>query len=391
MQIPDGRGEFVGLVGGPVCGMLVEMIEAEHAAYLAFSYLGFVGPRKFSQLLKYFGTAQNAWRAPAGEYVNLGWKERQREILARMQTSFDGEKELKQLSDKAIKILTLSEETYPKNLKEISDPPYLLYVRGDLKPTDSLALAVVGSRRMTSYGRQVIEALLPELVEAGLTIVSGLAFGVDFLAQKTALAEGGRTLAVLASGVDLITPRTHEALGSLVVEQSRGALISELPPGTEPLPAFFPVRNRIISGLALGTLVVEAAEKSGTYYTVVSALEQGREVFAVPGSIFNPLSAGTGKLVREGAKLVLNAGDILAELNVETVRPQVEAAAVLPEDAEEKKLLEKMGDLEVHVDILVRASGLPAGQISALLTGLELKGLVKNLGGGMFRRVSAKG
>lgn len=363
------------------------MTVEERAAYLAFSFLGFVGPRKFGQLLKYFGTAQNAWRSPAGEYERLGWNERQREVLVRAQASFAGEKELEQLSDKAIKTLTREEEDYPKNLKEIADPPFLLYIRGELVPSDSLALAVVGSRRMTSYGRQVIEALLPELVEAGLTIVSGLAFGVDFLAQKTAWESGGRTLAVLASGVESITPRANEALGRAVVAQGRGALISELPPGTAPLPAFFPVRNRIISGLSLGTLVVEAAEKSGTYHTVVAALEQGREVFAVPGSIFSPLSAGTGKLVREGAKLVLNAADILEELQVEARKPQVEAAVVLPEDAEEKRILVEMGDGEIHVDVLVRASGLPAGQVAARLTGLELKGLVKNLGGGMFRKV----
>lgn len=354
---------------------------------MVFSYLGFVGPVKFSQLLKYFGTAQNARQAPVGEYAKLGWNERQREVLARAQGSFDGEREIKRLSDKAIKIITREDGDYPKNLQEIHDPPYLLYVRGDLKAADAFSLAVVGSRRMTAYGRQVIEALLPDLVAAGLTIVSGLAFGVDVAAQETALENGGRTVAVLASGVDEITPRSHEQLGRRIVASGQGAIVSELPPGTEPKDYFFPVRNRIISGLALGTLVVEAAEKSGTYYTVTAALEQGRDVFAVPGSIFNPLSAGTGKLVREGAKLVLNAEDILAELDAETVRPQVEAAAVLPENEEEKFLLGKMENLEIHVDNLVRESGLPTAQVSALLTGLELKGLVKNLGGGNFRAV----
>lgn len=362
----------------------------EKIYYLAFSRLGFIGPVKFSQLLKYFGSAKKAFFAPISEYAVFSWNENQLRRFAEVKNSFSPEKEVKQLSIKAIKMITPEDDDYPKNLKEISDAPYILYVRGELKAADKLALAVVGSRRMSSYGFQVIETIIPELVLSGLTIVSGLAFGVDYAVAKVALDNGGRSIAVLASGVDVVTPRANEDLAHRLLDSGQGAIVSELPPGTEAQPHYFPVRNRIISGLSLGTLVVEAAAKSGSLYTAEAAVEQGREVFAVPGSIFNPLTAGTAGLLKEGAKMVLTAADILEELNVEASQGQITAESELPKDAKETELLDIIGHDEIHVDLLAKESGWKISDINSTLMSLELKGLVKNLGGGVYRAARSR-
>ncbi len=362
----------------------------EKIYYLAFSRLGFIGPVKFDQLLKYFGSAKKAFFAPISEYAVFAWNENQLTRFTELKKTFSPEKELQQMERQGIKMVIAGEEEYPPNLKEISDAPYVLYIRGELKPEDKLALAVVGSRRMSSYGFQVIETLIPELVLSGLTLVSGLAFGVDYAVAKVALDNGGRSIAVLASGVDVVTPRTNEDLARRLLETGQGAIVSELPPGTQPLPHYFPVRNRIISGLSLGTLVVEAAAKSGSLYTAEAAVEQGREVFAVPGSIFNPLTAGTARLLKEGAKMVLTAADILEELNVETSKGQIMAERELPQDGKEVELLEIIGHDEIHVDLLAKGSGWKISDINSTLMSLELKGLVKNLGAGVYRAARRK-
>lgn len=357
----------------------------EKIYWLAFARLSFIGPVKFNQILKYFGSAKKAWTAPADEYLKFGWNDNQLNRYREIQRSFNPEKESKQLKDKEIKIFAVVDEDYPKNLKEIPDPPFLIFIRGEILPEDRLSLAVVGSRKMTSYGYQVLETLVPELVLAGVTIVSGLAFGVDYAVHKLVLESGGRAIAVLASGVDEITPRSNERLGEAIISRGSGAIISELPPGTQPQPHFFPVRNRIISGLSTGTLVVEAAAKSGSLYTAEAALEQGREVFAIPGSIFNPLSAGTTGLIRAGAKVVTQASDILEELDAQTTKAHIHAAVTLPSDPGELKMLEILGMDEKHVDLLAKESGCPISEVNSSLMSLELKGLVKNLGGGVYR------
>ncbi len=364
--------------------------ETEKIYRLAFTRLGFVGPRKFETIKKYFGSAEKAWTAPYDLYQGLGWNENQISILKEWQGKFTPEKELKNLGAKKIALLALEDENYPKNLKEIPDPPFLIFVRGELKSEDEFSLAVVGSRKMSSYGYQVLETLIPDLVLAGLTIVSGLAFGVDYAVHKLALEGEGRAIAVLASGVDNITPRTNEQLGEYLIESGKGVIISELPPGTEPLNYFFPVRNRIISGLSLGTLVVEAAAKSGALYTAEAAVDQNREVFAVPGSIFSPLSEGTMNLIRKGAKLTTCAEDILSELNAETAKAQVQTRLALPENPEETAILEWLSIEEKHVDLLARESGWPISKVNSTLMALELKGLVKNTGGDIYRPVRHK-
>jgi DNA processing protein len=278
-----------------------------------------------------------------------------------------------------VRVITLDDAGYPDHLREIADPPPVLYVKGELLSADRWAVAVVGTRRVTAYGRQVVERLVPEMARAGVTIVSGLARGTDALAHRVALEAGGRTLAVLGSGLDRIYPTEHAGLAREIV--GRGALLSEFPLGTPPDALNFPRRNRIISGLAMGTLVVEAGETSGALITADLALEQGRDVFAVPGSILSPASEGPNRLIKEGAKPVTCAQDILEELNLTAVAQHEAVREALPENETEATLLRLLSSEPLHVDELGRSSALPVAQVSSALTMMELKGLVRQVGG----------
>lgn len=366
--------------------MLGAMITPEERNYwLLWNQLySQIGPTRFAQILRAFGSAKKAWNLPAREFLHLGWDQAALAILAQ-RDNFSPEPILKRLKEIEAEVLSSEDKGYPEPLKLISDPPPLLYLRGALLPKDRLALAVVGTRKMTNYGREVAEALVPELASSGLTIVSGLALGIDAVAHKAALAVGGRTVAVLACGIDQIYPPSNIGIAKKILEQNLGAIITEFPPGTPTFPSNFPVRNRVISGLALGTLVVEAAEGSGTFHTVSSALEQGREVFAVPGSIFSPYSAGTARLIEQGAKPVTRASDILEELEVEGETLKQAARETIPATPEEEKILEILGGDELPIDEIAKQSGLSASQISATLSLMELKGLLRHLGGGTYR------
>jgi DNA processing protein len=264
-------------------------------------------------------------------------------------------------------------------LRELVNGPPLLYVRGTLAENDRWAMAVVGTRGATTYGRDATRKLVGDLVAAGVTVVSGLALGIDAVAHEAALKAGGRTLAVLGSGVDQIYPTTNRRLGEALTGQ--GALISEYPLGTIPVPTNFPPRNRIISGLALGVLVVEAAARSGALITVQFALEQGRDVFAVPGSIFSTKSEGPHGLIRDGATIVTRADDVLEALNMQNAVEQQAIAAAVPETPEEIALLRLVEAEPRHIDAISRDSTLAPPVVSATLAMLELKGLVKQVGG----------
>jgi len=343
-----------------------------------------IGPTRFDQLLRVFGSAERAWKAPVEDFFRLGWDQKALESLQERDKLM-----VRPILDSVIRhnsaLITKVDSDYPKILLQISDPPPLLYLKGRVLPQDQLALAVVGSRKMTNYGREVVEALVPELAQAGLTIVSGLALGIDAVAHQAALSVGGRTIAVLACGIDQIYPPSNTSIAEEIIRSGRGAILTEFPPGTPTYPANFPIRNRIISGLSLGVLVVEAAEGSGTFHTVQAALEQGREVFAVPGSIFSPYSAGTAKLIEKGAKPVTRAADILEELQVagETLRQKAREA--LPADSEEEEILELLGSDELHIDELVRRSKFNTAKVSSLLTTMEMKGFVRHLGSGVYQ------
>jgi DNA processing protein len=253
-------------------------------------------------------------------------------------------------------------------------------MKGQLTASDrEWTIAIVGTRKATAYGRQAAETLSADLARNGITIVSGLALGIDAAAHEAALKAGGRTIGVLACGIDLVYPPSHAKLAARITEQ--GALLTETPVGSPPEGGNFPARNRIISGLSLGTIVVEADQTSGALITANRALEQGREVFAVPGNIFSRTSLGTNRLLKEGATLITSVDDVLEALNLKMIAAHTEARAVIPEDATEAKLLSLISVEPTHVDEIVRASELPITQVSSTLAMMELKGMVRQVAG----------
>lgn len=281
------------------------------------------------------------------------------------------------------KVIKQNNKEFPEQLKNIPNPPKELYVKGEILPQDSLALAVVGTRKCSSYGREATFYLVEQLAQSGLTIVSGMARGIDSFAHQAAIEAGGRTIAVLGSGFNLVMSSTNRGLFQAIIQH--GAALTEFPPDFFPTQWSFPVRNRLISGLSLGVLVIEAGEKSGALITARHAAEQGREVFALPGSIFSQASIGTLELIKSGAKLVRTVDDILSELNLEEKSQKLEARKVLPENKEEKILLELLEPGIKHIDELVRESGLSAATVASVLSMMEIKGMVKNTGAMEYR------
>lgn len=286
---------------------------------------------------------------------------------------------MEQIAAQGIQVLTWEDEAYPARLKEIDQPPPILYLRGELTMEDSWAVAVVGTRRVTAYGRQVTEELASYLAQNGVTVVSGLARGVDAIAHQAALKAGGRTLAVMGNGVDRIYPPEHRALAEQIL--ASGALLSDYAPGTPPEGANFPPRNRLISGLSLAVVVVEAGETSGALITAQFAVDQGREVFAVPGNILAPQSKGTNRLIQQGAHPLLSARDVLEALNLTRVSEQRLVRKVLPADSVEAQVLNVLAHEPLHVDEIRNQTGLPIERVSATLVMMELKGMVRQVGG----------
>jgi len=346
--------------------------------WVAFNRIPGIGRVRLSQLLKRFGTLERAWQAPAGELRPAGLESKVIQQIAAQRPKIDPNEELDRLEEYGVRALTWDDTAYPPRLKEIYDPPPVLYVRGELYDADEWAVAVVGTRRPTPYGRQVAEEMAFALARNRICVVSGLARGIDSIAHKAALEAGGRTVAVLACGLDIVYPPEHARLAREIMEQ--GALVSDYPLGTQPRGDYFPRRNRIMSGLSLGVLVVEGDVKSGAMITARLALEQNREVFAVPGSIFSPQSRGTNSLIQEGAKLVQRVEDILEELNLTMVPQQMEMKELIPATDTEAALLRHISKEPVHVDEVCRQSGLPISTVSSVLAMLELKGLVRPMG-----------
>ena len=352
--------------------------------YYAFNRTGLIGPVHFDQAIRNFGSAKDAWKADTRKFQKLGWSERLLKKIEEIKSTVNLERELVRLKDLEVTFLTYQDEKYPIPLKDITDRPFLLYVRGKITKADGKAIAVVGSRRMTAYGKYITHSIVAELCEAGLTIVSGLALGTDAQVHKAALDANGRTIAILGSGIDKILPQTNRFLGEKIVASGQGAIISEFPPGTDAYPSNFPFRNRLISGLSLGVLVIEASEKSGTMLTVGHALDQGRDVFAVPGSVLSILSRGPHKLIKMGAKLVEKAEDILEELELKVEKQKREVSEIFPDSKEEELILKALGADSLHIDTLIRTSGLTTSVVSSTLTLMEMSGKVRNLGGGRY-------
>jgi DNA processing protein len=361
------------------------LTDAERAHWVALLRVSGLGPVKFGRLLESFGSATAAWAAPLSELRAVGLDARTSEALIAFRSGHDPLASHARIVQQGIDVVTLRDAGYPPLLKEIYAPPPVIFQRGSVLPDDQLALAVVGTRGASAYGRLVTERFVSALVENGVTIVSGLARGIDAVAHRAALQAGGRTIAVLGSGVDTIYPSEHRGLAEAVV--ANGALLSEYAPGTKAERDNFPARNRLIAGMTRGTLVVEAGEVSGALITARMALEQNREVFAVPGNVTSAASAGVNALIRSGeAKLVARVEDILEELNPGLVTEQLRLTDLLPDNELESVVLRALSAEPLHADDLARATDLPIATVSSTLTMLEMKGIVKHAGGMVYAR-----
>ena len=344
--------------------------------WLAFDRVPHIGRARFEKLEAYFGTLEAAWRAGEAELKAAGLDARSVQAIGRLRPAINPDQELDRLDKLGIKGLTWYDADYPSRLKETYDRPPVLYLKGELLAADQWSVAVVGTRRATSYGRQTTEYLVEGLVASGLTVVSGLAKGIDTLAHQAALRSGGRTIAVLPCPVNEVYPASNRALAERL--QTQGALLSDYPPGTHMSKDSFWRRNRVIAGMTLGTVVVEAPEGSGALITARLALEENREVFAVPGGIFSPMSRGTNGLIRAaGAKLVTCVDDILNELEMARAPRQLEFAQALPEDETERSILQLLTGDPQHVDEIIRRTGYAVATVSSALAMLELKGMAR--------------
>ena len=347
--------------------------------WVGFNLVKGIGAVRLQTLRDYFGDLSVAWQAPENALLAAGLSPKLTEKVVHMRAGVDLEKYMAQVMTQGINILTWEDEQYPLRLKEIDQPPPVLYIRGTFTTEDSWAVAVVGTRRVTAYGRQVTEELASFLAANGVTVISGLARGVDSIAHQSALKAGGRTIAVLGCGVDRIYPPEHVQLAGKIMIS--GALISDYAPNTPPDASNFPPRNRIISGLSMATVVVEAGETSGALITAQFAIDQGREVFAVPGNIFAPQSKGTNRLIAQGAHPMISVRDLLDVLDLTRVTEQRLVRKVLPSDETESKLMSVLSHEPLHMDEIRNQTGLPIERVSATLVMMELKGLVRQVGG----------
>jgi DNA processing protein len=354
------------------------------AEWIALLAVPEIGPVTFRKLLGIYGEPGQVFRASQKELAAIeGVGERKAKSIKDFSRWKEAGKDLALLDRIKARVVTFRDPDYPALLKQTEAAPALLYVRGTLNEEDRFAIAVVGSRKTSGYGRTVAEKLSSELAGCGFTIVSGLARGIDTIAHTGAITAGGRTTAVLGSGIDRVYPSENRGLMEKIIES--GCVVSEFPVGTGPNRENFPVRNRLISGLSLGVLVVEAARDSGSLITANYALEQNREVFAVPGSIISPTSSGTNDLIKGGAKLIQKTEDILEEL-APMLRGFVrvrERAAVEVTD-EEKRLCDILTGEPLHIDAISRELSQPPSRVLATLLNLELKGIVRQTEGKRF-------
>jgi len=351
----------------------------EKKYWIGFNLVRGIGAVRFQKIQTFFGDLSIAWNAPAEAFREAGLPERPLRNLINLRNQTDLDQLYDSILEKGVQVLTMADAGYPRLLQEINQSPPVLYVKGQLAPEDASSIAIVGTRRVTDYGQQVTRDTSIFLAGHGLTIVSGLARGVDGLAHQHALNTGGRTIAVLGSGVDVIYPPEHRKLAEAICEH--GAVISDYPMGTKPEGINFPPRNRIISGLSLATIVVEAGERSGALITADFALEQGREVFAVPGNVLSPASRGTNRLIQKGACAMTSPQDILDVLDLSTAEVYKAARQALPADTTEAKILQVMDYEPIHIDEICNETGLAIEKVSAALTMLELKGLIQHVGG----------
>lgn len=356
----------------------------EKRFWMGFNVFEGIGPLRFKLLLDFFGTAKKAYEASGEELRRIGLGEKLVGKFEEFRKNFDPDLYLVRVSKLGIEILTFDDKNYPEVLKEIPDPPPVVYVKtNNLKKIfQKKAVAVVGTRLPTAYGRKATEMIVEGLIASGLVVVSGLARGVDKIAHETTLNNGGLTIGVLGCGLDKVYPPEHKGLVEKIIENG-GAVISEFPLGMDAVPGNFPARNRIISGLSLGVVITEAAKDSGSLITASHAAEQGREVFAVPGPITSPMSKGTAELIKKGAKLVSEVGDILEELQVKSYKGAEPRSLKENENLseEERRIVTILKDEDLNIDEIIRKTGLESGRIGSLLSLMEIRGLIKSYNG----------
>lgn len=362
--------------------------------WLALTLIKDIGPVTAKRLLSALGTPKRVFDSSANDLKDIeGINDSKIRGISEFNSWDEVEKEVDEIKSHNVRIIRYTDEEYPESLRYIDDSPIILYVRGRFIKKDKYAVAIVGSRNMTEYGKRITEMISSELVSYGITVVSGMARGIDTVSHKSALKAKGRSIAVLGSGLDSPYPPENKELFDELSE--KGCVISEFPMGTPPNKENFPQRNRLISGLSLGVLVVEAAAKSGSLITAGYALEQGKDVFAVPGSITSSNSEGTNELIKKGAKLVQKAEDILEDIapHLKGLRGsanglQGESLPVnlkgLEINDEEKTICNILGSEPKHIDIISREAGMQAGRVLGILLGLEIKGIVKQSEGKRF-------
>jgi DNA processing protein len=353
--------------------------QSEIKYWIGFTRVSGIGRVRIALLKKYFGSLEKAWAAPGPELLKAGLDASAVDNIVAGRHNIDPDKDLALIDKYRITVITCESPDYPALLRETHDHPAVLYVRGRLDAADADSVAVVGTRKATSYGRQVTEDIVSSLAINGITIISGLARGIDTIAHRAALEAHGRTIAVFACGLDIVYPPENVKLARDILES--GALISEHPLGTKPKPENFPRRNRILSGLSRGVLVVESGEKGGALITAGFAVDQNREVFAVPGSVLSGMSRGPNRLIQEGAKLVRNHLDILEELQLPVVSRQIEIKDALSPGGNESIIIKYISDEPAHIDEICRASGLDISTVISCLAIMELNGLVRQTGG----------
>ncbi|MBI5187706.1 MAG: DNA-protecting protein DprA, partial [Nitrospirae bacterium] len=352
--------------------------------WIALSMVPDIGPASCRSLLSVFGTPEGIFNAGLDDLFSVeGIGTFRAKNIKRFSSWKDVEKRFRVLEKKGIRVIGFGEPSYPEMLREIEDAPIVIYTKGDIQPEDRYSIAIVGSRKPTPYGTSVTEKISEELASMGFTIVSGMARGIDALSHIGALRSGGRSIAVLGSGLDVPYPPENKGLMNKIIDS--GCVVSEFPPRTPPNRENFPRRNRLISGLSLGVLVIEATSDSGSLITAKCAVEQNREVFAIPGNITSPNSEGTNELIKRGAKLVQKTDDIVEELaSVLKGFIKCKDKARIEVTDEERNICNVLTGEPKHIDIISRESGMPASRVLGILLSLELKGVAKQTAGKKF-------
>ena len=351
--------------------------------WVAFNAIQGIGSARLQKIASYFPDLSTAWYANRAELLAGGLPERVCNYFIAHRKNIDPDKILDGILTKGIEIITIDDDIYPRRLKEINNPPPVIFSKGEYIPTDEWAVAIVGTRLATSYGKQITQELASFLAHHDITVVSGMARGVDAFAHQSAIQSKGRTIAVLGCGVDVIYPPEHKGLAAQI--EQNGAIVSDYFPGTPPESSNFPPRNRIISGLSLATIVIEAGQKSGALITARYAAEHGRDVYALPGPIYAAQSKGTNRLISQGAIPLLDYDQLLDNLNIRQDSIMEKPRALLPENETEEKILACLGDEILTVDEIMNQTSLPIHTISATISMMELKGFVTQIEGGMYR------